>query len=256
MMIYPLRFLFNFFKLKEFSIFLARYFEGLFRYIFFISFALYFLSFTQLQAAPPKAHYDLPKLVAIQNRPYFLNKDLSFQMNVLPSDPFNKGFATGFSYTHYFKNYFGWEIINFNYNFNVETDLKSDLNALDLDVVTEGSNHSNGIKGQLDYLDYYVATSLVYTPIYSKNLLFNKTIIHGDINFTIGGGVAALHEAGVKPLVTAGVFFRFFSRPSRSWKFDFRNNIYFDDRTGPINAWSFGVAYSMQLGADPRQLKN
>ena len=204
------------------------------------------------QAAPLGTSYDLPTLVAVQNRPYYLNKDLSLQVNTLPSDPFNKGFSTGFSYTHYFKNYFGWEVVNFNYNFNIETDLKGDLNKVGVDVGL--GEESQGLLGQLDYLDYYLSTNLVYTPIYSKNLLFNETITHGEINFILGGGIAQLHDAGIKPLVVAGCFFRFFSKPSRSWKFDFRNNIYFDERAGTINSWSFGIAYSMQLGEDPREL--
>ena len=201
--------------------------------------------------APSGRHYNLPKVVAVQNRPYFVNKDLTFQLGFLPSDPFNKGLTTGLTYTHYFKDYLAWEIVNINYNSNVETRLKGDVEKLNVDIKNESLN------GQLDYMVYYIASNLVYTPIYSKNLLFNSKIIHGEISFTAGGGITKLKNNGTKPLVMVGGYLRFFSQPSRSWKFDFRNNIYFDERTGAINAWSFGIGYSMQLGAKPTSiLKN
>ena len=200
-----------------------------------------FFFLTQTYAAPPGQYYDLPKLVAIQNRPYYVNKDLTLQIGVLPSDPFNTGLTTGLTYTHYFKDYIGWEIVNINYNFNKETSLKQDINNLNVDI-------NKDLNNRLDYMTYYMTTSLVYTPIYAKNLFFNEKVIHGEINFTLGAGLTRLKEVGFRPLIVVGTFLRFFSRPNRSWKFDFRNNIYIDKLTGPINAWSLSIGYSMQLG--------
>lgn len=196
-------------------------------------------------SAPPSKHYNLPEIVAVQNRPYFVNKDLTFQIGLLPSDPFNKGITTGLTYTHYFKEYFGWEIVNINYNLNKETDLKKDINNINVEI------QNKSLESKLDYITYYLATNIVYTPIYSKNLLFNDKVIHGEISFILGGGIANLQNNGAKPLVMSGCYLRFFSSPSHSWKFDFRNNVYIDKQGGVINAWSFGVGYSIQLGDKP-----
>ncbi len=210
--------------------------------LLFISFGAPISSY----GAPSGKYYDLPKVVAVQNRSYYVNKDLTFQLGFLPSDPFNKGVTFGVGYTHYFKDYLAWEVANVNYNMNRETGLKRDVNNLNIDIQNKG-----GLSGQLDYMNYYLATNLVYTPIYAKNLLFNSKVIHGEISLTLGGGVTKLQKTGVRPLVMAGGYFRFFTQPDRSWKFDFRNNIYFSQAAGAINAWSFGIGYSIQLGDRP-----
>lgn len=198
-----------------------------------------------LWAEIPESYYDLPKVVAVQNRPYYLNHDLTFQLGALPSDPFNKGYLVGLSYTYFFAPYLAWEVVNANYSLNTETRLKNDIEDLGTIVV------SKGFDGALDYIQYYATTSVVYTPLYNKSLLFNEKVVHGETSFLLGTGLASFRSTGWRGLLMAGLSLRFFSSPSRSWKFDFRNNLYFEETLGPVNAWAFLVGYSIQLGADP-----
>ena len=198
--------------------------------------------------APPESYYDLPKVVAVQNRTYYLNHDLTVNLGWLPSDAFNKGYTIGGSYTYFFSDYLGWEVANVNYSFNSETNLKKDL------LENFGAAVENvGFGGILDYITYYITTNVVYTPLYTKSLLFNKRIVRGEVSFVFGGGGAGFDETGIRALITAGAYLRFFTAESTSWKFDFRNNVYFEKSLGAVNTISIMVGYSMQLGAPPAQ---
>jgi len=197
--------------------------------------------------APPTEYYDLPKVVAVQNRTYYLNSDLTVNLGWLPSDAFNKGYTIGGSYTYFFSDYLGWEVVNANYSFNSETNLKKDL------LENFGAAVENvGFGGILDFIVYYFTSNVVYTPLYTKSLLFNKNIVRGEVSFVFGAGGAGFDESGLRALITAGAYLRFFTKEDRSWKFDFRNNVYFEKSLGAVNTISLMVGYSMQLGDPPK----
>ena len=184
-------------------------------------------------------NYDLPRVVSVSQKDYSVKKDFSLLLGTLPSDAFNKGYTVGLSYTHFFNSYMAWEVLNANYSFNSGTQLKDDVNS-----IPKVSLADSGVEDFLDYITYYATTSFVYTPIYSKNLLFNDSIVHGETSFVIGGGAVAFENANTRFLASAGVYLRFFAGKSTSWKFDFRNNLYNRDNAGIINAWSFTVGFS------------
>ena len=198
-----------------------------------------------INAKPPSKFYELPKVVAVQNRPYYSSRDLSFSVGWLPSDAFNKGITFGTSYTHHYKDYLAWEIINVNYSINSETSLKKEMENLNIDITNEGFD------GALDYIQAYATTSFIYTPFYNKSLLFNDKIIHGNTSFVIGGGLASFKSTGSRLLLSGGLILRFFTKKNRSWKFDFRNNIYYEKTLGAVYALSLSVAYSFELGDNP-----
>lgn len=210
-----------------------------------LSLSILFAAGSNASAAPAEKLYDLPKVVAVQDRSYFLNHDLNLQVGYLPSDAFNKGYTVGASYTHFFSDYLGWEVVNANYSFNSETRLKKDLLE---NFQAEVANV--GFGGVLDYIQWWALTSLVYTPLYTKSLLFNKDVVRGETSFVFGAGGAQFKATGMRPLISAGLYLRFFTRPDRSWRFDFRNNVYFEDSLGAVNTVSLMVGYSMQLGGN------
>lgn len=214
------------------------------RWLFLLIFSLCFHA-PLTAAAPAENLYDLPKVVAVQNRTYYLNHDINMQIGYLPSDAFNKGYTVGGSYTYFFSDYLGWEVVNANYSFNSETRLKKDL----LENF-QASVANVGFGGVLDYIQWYALTSLVYTPLYTKSLLFNKTVVRGETSFVFGAGGAQFKATGMRPLISAGLYLRFFTRPDRSWRFDLRNNVYFEDSLGAVNTVSLMVGYSMQLGGN------
>lgn len=207
--------------------------------------AIGFSSYTAFAGEETEAKdvYDLPKLVALQNRTYFINKSLTFNVGYLPIDAFNKGFIIGGSYSYYFTDFAAWEIVNANYSFNIETDIKHQLEGLRIGVTGQNTPW-------LDYVDWYATSNLVYTPLYNKSLLFNKSVVYSETSFVVGGGGAKFEFAGMRPIVGGGVMFQFFLNKTSSLKFDFRDYLYFNS-TGANGILSLTVGYAMQLGDAP-----
>ncbi|MCB0391734.1 MAG: outer membrane beta-barrel domain-containing protein [Bdellovibrionales bacterium] len=192
-------------------------------------------------------NYDLPRVVSVSEKDFSIKKDFTLHAGFLPSDAFNKGYTIGLSYTHFFNSYMAWEVLNATYSFNSGTQLKDDVNSIPKITLV-----NSGVEDFLDYITYFATTNFVYTPIYSKNLLFNDSIVHGETSFVIGGGAVAFENAKTRFLMNAGLYLRFFTGKSTSLKFDFRNNLYMREDAGIINAWSFTIGFSF-LSNRPNQ---
>lgn len=156
--------------------------------------------------------FDLPRVVAIENKKFNPLKDITFQLGVMPLDAFYKALTLGTSYTHRMNSYLAWEVINANIASPQDTNLKRDLIE----------NFSAKQKGILDSVKYYATTQVVYTPIYSKNLLFNKDVLYGEWSFVGGAGIVGFESQETAPLIGMGLIGRFFSTDKTSYKVDGR----------------------------------
>lgn len=185
--------------------------------------------------------FAVPKVYAVQNRKYVLGNQLSFTLGYLPMDSFTKGVALGAAYTTYFTDFTGWEVVNATYIANMDTGLKKQL-----------LSDFQADPGKIpDFPKYMITSNIVYTPIYNKNLLFNKSVIWGDISFVAGGGIANFERNKMKPLVDIGAMLRFFVTSVSSLKVDFRENLPFLSE-GMKPFLTVGVAYTYQFGATPK----
>lgn len=204
---------------------------------------------TQVLAQLPKKALQTPQLVAIQNKANYLDHDLSLEFGVLPSDAFNKGVTLGGSYTYFYSQYSAWEIINLKGSINFETSLKQDL----LDVGVDVTNTT--LEGKLDPISFIITSNYVYTPFYSKSLLFNSSILNSETSFVAGIGTIKFKTTGFQPLVNIGAYARYYTDLGKSWKFDLRWNFH-SDSSGSLGNFIFiGASYSMQLGDVPEHLK-
>jgi outer membrane beta-barrel protein len=188
--------------------------------------------------------YTTPKLVAVQNRSYNLNKNFSGLLGYLPSDAFTKAVTLGGAYTYYFSDFTGWEVLNANYAFKIDTGLKKDL--------LQFFNAQPENDRLLDFVEYYFTSNLVYTPLYNKNLLFNKEVVYGETSFVIGGGIGKFYQAGFQPIVGGGLIFKYFVSQSSSIKLDIRELVYFDSVKGTTGMLDLKVGYDILLGDTPR----
>ncbi len=211
------------------------------------AFALLFTFFGLATRAADDAQvndiYTVPKLVAIQNRNYNVNQNLSVLLGYLPSDAFTKGITAGAAYTYYFSDFTAWEVLNAQYVFNQDTKLKQSLES-DFGAQPDSDRI-------LDFPQYYGTTNLVYTPLYNKNLLFNKSVVHGENSFVIGGGAAKFKQAGYLPIVGGGLIFKYFISENSSIKLDFRGWVYNDDERGINSIIDLKVGYDLKLGSTP-----
>lgn len=194
----------------------------------------------------PQDNFTIPKLVAVQDRQYNVNKNLSFLLGYLPDDAFTKAVTVGIGYTYYFTDFTAWEIVNANYAFQLDTGLKKDLEQYLLQVQEDDLR-------LLDFVEYYATTSLVYTPMYNKNLLFNKSVVYGETSLVIGAGVAKFTEAGILPLISGGLIFKYFISNSSSLKLDVRELVYFDQVKGMDGILDIKIGFDMMIGDTPRE---
>ena len=181
----------------------------------------------------------VPKVIAVQSRSYYLSDEFTAQAGYLPLDSFTKYFALGGSYTHFYNDFVGWEVLNGEYTQALDTGLSSDL------VNRFGAT---AIKG--DVLQYYVTTNVIYTPLYTKNLLFNKSIVNGETSF-VGGVGFSKFDSGNANTFDFGIIFRFLTGKSSSLKFDIRNYIYLSTLDTKNNLMIM-LGYTYTLGAVDR----
>lgn len=193
-----------------------------------------------LRAAPSEA-FDAPKVVAVEPRMFSPQHDVTAQLSILPLDAFYKGFAAGVSYTYSGSSAWSWEIVNANLNSKSDTNLKRDL--------TEKFNVRP--QGILDHVTWYGTTNAIYTPIYSKNLLFNKDLLYGSSSFVFGGGMVGFSGGDTAALLGGGAIIRVFHSPRRSSKFDFR--LYMHTASGKssdmILLLTYGLSFELGSGA-------
>lgn len=152
-----------------------------------------------------------PLTVAIQNRPYILNKEVGLYYSYMPLDHFNHFHAFGANYLNYFNDYLAWEVINAATVTKQSTGLSDRL-----------LNDFGAVPDTFDILQYYITTSVIYTPIYMKHLYNNKDIRFGDISFVAGAGVARFERALNANMVEAGFITRFLGSEGVNFKFDVR----------------------------------
>lgn len=184
----------------------------------------------------------IPKVVAVQKRGYVLSDEAALQASYLPMDSFNSYFTVGATYTHYFNDYLGWEIINANYANSYSSGLTDYLR-------TKFGLATN----QFDIVNYYATTNIVYTPLYMKNLLFNTSIVYGEISFVAGLGLTKFNINNYVNTVDFGAIFRYYLTRKTSLKFDFREYLYLAGDSKDNLALTGGVAYNFGSGGEEEE---
>lgn len=202
-----------------------------------IAFAL-LISGRSASAATPEIAYELPKLVAVEPKAFNPRYDVTANIGILPIDAFYKGIALGVSYTQSYTTAWQWEILNVNLNFKSDTNLKSDL----IDVFQVRPS------GILDYISWYTTSNAIYTPIYSKNLLFNRELLYGSFSFVMGGGTVGFNSGDIAPMLGGGLILRAFHSPTKSSKLDFRIYQHFASNKSSDQVLILTYGLSFELG--------
>ena len=152
-----------------------------------------------------------PKTVAIQNRPYILNKEFGVYYSYMPLDHFNHFHSLGMNYLNYYNDYLAWEVFNVASVSKESTGLANRL-----------LNDFGAVPDTFDILQYYFTTSIIYTPIYMKHLYKEKDIRFGDISFVAGAGVSRWERALNANMIEFGFITRFIRQEGLNFKFDVR----------------------------------
>jgi outer membrane beta-barrel protein len=176
--------------------------------------------------------YDVPKVVAVQKRTYLLNKEITAQVGYLPLDPFTRYVSVGGAFTWYLTDYAGWEVINGFYAASIPSGLRDQVVP--------------GLTLPYDSLSFIATSNIVFTPFYTKNLLFNSSIVYGETSIVGGVGTGGF-SSGNKLCIDVGIVQRYFTGEATSIKLDIRDYIFLSSETR--NQLSFAISFAYNFGA-------
>lgn len=185
--------------------------------------------------------YDLPTPVAIQGRTNSIDQSIAFNVGYIPSDSFNRGFPVSLNYSFYFKPYIAWEVLSFTYNYNRETQLKQDFRDLGVAV------QNIGFGGVLDFPKNILMSGLIYTPLYGKSLLFNRSLVHSETSFYFGVGTIIFNAVGHVPAIAPGLQGRYFLGPKSALRYYLRQYFFKDSQLGITGMTEIGIGFEIQL---------
>src|SRR5207248_1569136 len=89
-------------------------------------------------------------------------------------------------------------------------------------------------------------TNFLVTPIYTKNLAFNSSVVYSQVSFVGGGGAAYFITAGVQPVFDFGLVIRYYLGQHSALKFDFRDYIF--PTAYQSNNLTLILGYAISLG--------
>lgn len=209
-----------------------------------------------LLASAPAAHAqlpledDAPRVFSIQERPYRLGHEFDLGLGVLPLDAFYVGAVLGFGYTYHFSDFWAWEIVNLNYSFNRDTDLREDLR---IDFGLEPAQADDRIR-------LFGSSGLVVKPLFGKIAVLNDSVVYGETFFTLGAGPHLITNQDQSDdwvaAVNVGLGLRFWTTESLSVRFALRDYLVFKESV-PENSLmlmlsaSFNYPHSDSPGDSP-----
>jgi outer membrane beta-barrel protein len=165
---------------------------------------------------------------AIQEREYSLDHEFTLGVGVLPLDPYYKGYAVQVGYTFHFSDSFAWQIGRFTYTcavsqvcFDVDTSLKQQL------LTQYGQAASDPHFAEVEWM---AGSDLMWSPIYGKWTLLNRTVVHFEGFGVIGLSLVDLSNQGsgnlpIKPGLNVGLGMRVFYSKKVSFRIDLTDNV-------------------------------
>lgn len=205
---------------------------------FLTSLGLYLVfQFTSVSVWGAEATTAPPQVVAVQERPFSLSREASVHFSYMPMDHFLTYYSVGAGYTHYFKDYLGWEIIDLSYTRSSSTGLRTALEDK-FGVSPETS----------DEIQWLGTSNVVYTPLYMKHLYAGEKIIWGDLSLLGGAGIAKLARNGNTTVFDAGLMMRFYADKKWIYRFDLRQYFFAPAAAKPNLAISLAISYNLGSG--------
>lgn len=150
----------------------------------------------------------LPAL-AVQNRRHVTTHEFGVAVGVLPIDAFTKGITVSGQYSLHFNELYAWEVAHFFYSFPVDTDLRDDLDAFDLQPTP------------FERVKYFATSNFVFKPVYWKGSWLNDGLGYGEFFLLAGGGYGWMTRTE-RPVVDIGTGVRVYASEWVSVRFDVR----------------------------------
>ncbi len=162
-----------------------------------------------------------PSLGVIQNRKYDLLHEVTLLGGGLPVDAFYKGLTVTGGYTFHFNEILAWQVAQFTYSFNIDTELKKNL--------VKTAVGYGGAAPQFPEVEWFLASHLVLKPLYGKEALFNTRVVHLEAYLLAGPAFVRRSgpEEGFAFGVDSGFGVRLWLNTFASLRFDIMELVYF-----------------------------
>lgn len=187
--------------------------------------------------------FDAPKVQTVLQKKYDIKNDITAEFAYLPKDPYAKYVGFGASYTRTFSDFTSWEVVNALYTLELTAGLKKQIIEYGQGLYTPDMFSSQR---------FLVTSNIVFSPVYTKNLLFNSSIVYSQFCFAMGAGIANFN-IGTVPVIDAGLIFRFFLSPKNSFKFDIRYNKFLSTSSAITDNYTVILGYSFNLNPPSKE---
>lgn len=154
-------------------------------------------------------------VAAIQDRAYRMQHELGLSVGVLPLDAFTKGLYAQVGYTVHFSDTFAWTVGRGAYSYAVNTGLRDQLQR-DFGVLPTNAD--------FDAVQFFVGSDIMWTPLYGKVSVLNRSVLHGELFLLLGGTLFKFTQT-FRPGVNLGGGVRLFASQWVSFRLDVTDNI-------------------------------
>jgi outer membrane beta-barrel protein len=179
---------------------------------------------TPLPDAPRPSAVEGGTLYSVQSRLYRPEHELRVAAGYLPQNAFYEGATVDVSYAYHFSDFVAWEAVRGLYSDNQSTGLVNRLTS------------QFGVTNQpFEEVHYVIASHLLFTPLYGKETLLNRHVIHQEV-YAVAGPAAdgwVIHNDGAadkpekaRPAFDLGAGFRWYGSKVVSFRLELLENIY------------------------------
>jgi outer membrane beta-barrel protein len=192
---------------------------------------------------------DDEKVSAIQERVFDRDHEIGLSFGYIPDDNFYNAYPIGIGYTYHFNGYLAWEVARGQYMFTQEKDIKNKLEkefGVTPDVFLQPK--------------YMIHSSVIITPLYGKEALWNKGIVNHESYVILGGGMINYEKKysdGTKdsesdPSICVGAGTKYFLNKNLCMTMEIRDLINMKKDKTENNVY-FGLGLSLQFNLFARK---
>lgn len=185
------------------------------------------------------------QLEVYQNRKHNMQSEVFGSIGGLPADPYNKGLTFSGGYAIHFNQFVAWEVGEFTYAITFDSDLKSKLERL--------TNLYTFERPSLPEINWFVSSHLVLKPIYGKQAIFNRKILHMEAFVLAGPAIInrSVPDSEFSPGANVGAGLRFWLAKDTSIRFDVQELLFYGTKTKEFeSALHIKIGLSFNFGDD------
>lgn len=185
------------------------------------------------------------QLEVLQNRKYNLLNEIFIEVGGLPADAYNKGLTGTVGYALHLSQFVAWEVGQFTYSYTINSGLKDKLLRI---VDLYGFDQP-----ELPEINWFVSSHLVLKPIYGKQAIFNRKLIHMEAFILAGPAIVNRSTPDTEFSIGAnfGAGLRLWMTQKTSLRIDIQELLFYGSNTSTIEtALHLHAGVAVNFGGD------